>query len=78
MAEAGVVGIPDEHWGEAVAAVIVLKSGADASVEELQAWVKRHLRSSRVPQVIRFARQLPYNETGKLLRRTIRLDLATP
>jgi long-chain acyl-CoA synthetase len=76
VAEAGVVGVPDEHWGEAVAAVIVLKPASDATAEELQAWVKRHLRSSRVPQVIRFASALPYNETGKLLRRTIRLDLA--
>ncbi len=78
VAEAGVVGVPDEHWGEAVAAVIVLKPGVDATAEELQEWVKRHLRSSRVPQLIRFAAELPYNETGKLLRRTIRLDLANP
>jgi len=76
VAEAGVVGVPDEHWGEAVAAVVVLKPGTDATAEELQNWVKRHLRSSRVPQLVRFATALPYNETGKLLRRTIRLDLA--
>jgi long-chain acyl-CoA synthetase len=76
VAEAGVVGVPDEHWGEAVAAVIVLKHGTHVSAAELQNWVKLHLRSSRVPQLIRFATELPYNETGKLLRRTIRLDLA--
>ncbi len=76
VAEAGVVGVPDQHWGEAVAAVIVLKPGTNASAEELQHWVKQHLRSSRVPQLIRFAAELPYNETGKLLRRTIRLELA--
>jgi len=75
VAEAGVVGVPDEHWGEAVAAVVVLKPGTDATAEELQNWVKRHLRSSRVPQLVRFATELPYNDTGKLLRRTIRLDL---
>jgi long-chain acyl-CoA synthetase len=76
VADAGVVGVPDEHWGEAVAAVIVLKLGAVATSEELQDWVRSHLRSSRVPQFITFAAELPYNETGKLLRRTIRLDLA--
>ncbi len=76
VAEAGVVGVPDEHWGEAVAAVIVLKPGSNVSAEELQDWVKRYLRSSRVPQLIRFATELPYNDTGKLLRRTLRLDLA--
>ncbi len=76
IAEAGVVGVPDEHWGEAVAAVVVLKPEAAATAAELQEWVKQHLRSSRVPQHICFATYLPYNETGKLLRRTIRLDLA--
>ncbi|MFT4519843.1 MAG: long-chain acyl-CoA synthetase [Halioglobus sp.] len=76
VADVGVVGVPDEHWGEAVAAVVVLKPDTEATVEELQAWVKATLRSSRVPQVIRFVPELPYNETGKLLRRTIRIDLA--
>ncbi len=76
VVDAGVVGVPDEHWGEAVAAVVVLKPGAAVAVEELQDWVRNHLRSSRVPQWVTFADELPYNETGKLLRRAIRLDLA--
>ncbi|MEZ5502337.1 MAG: hypothetical protein R3E50_06645 [Halioglobus sp.] len=76
VADAGVVGVPDDHWGEAVAAVIVLKPGSVASGEDMQQWVKQHLRSSRVPQLVRFVAALPYNETGKLLRRTLRLDLA--
>lgn len=76
VGDVGVVGVPDEHWGEAVAAVVVLKPGAEAAVEELQDWVRNHLRSSRVPGSITFVDALPYNETGKLLRRTIRLDLA--
>lgn len=76
VADVGVVGVPDEHWGEAVAAVVVLKPAAQASAEELRDWVRNHLRSSRVPGVISFVDALPYNETGKLLRRTIRLDLA--
>jgi acyl-CoA synthetase (AMP-forming)/AMP-acid ligase II len=76
VSDAAVVGIPDEQWGEGVAAAIVLKQGADASVEELQAWVKDHLRSSRVPQRIAFRDELPYNETGKLLRRVVRAELS--
>ena len=43
---------------------------------ELQDWVKQHLRSSRVPQLVRFEPELPYNETGKLLRRKVRESLA--
>jgi acyl-CoA synthetase (AMP-forming)/AMP-acid ligase II len=76
VADAAVVGIPDVEWGEGVAAAIVLKEGASASAEEIQDWVKRHLRSSRVPQLVRFEVELPYNETGKLLRRKVREALA--
>lgn len=67
-----VVGIPDEQWGEAVAAVAVLHEGRTASESELQQWVKERLRSSRTPDRIEFADELPYNETGKLLRRVVR------
>jgi acyl-CoA synthetase (AMP-forming)/AMP-acid ligase II len=70
--DCAVVGVPDEQWGEAVAASIVLVPGASASAEDLQDWVRKHLRSSRVPQRLEFAPELPYNETGKLLRRKVR------
>ncbi|MBW2712724.1 MAG: acyl--CoA ligase [Deltaproteobacteria bacterium] len=76
VADAAVVGIPDEQWGEGVAAAVVLKSGKQASVEELQDWVKDALRSSRVPQVLEFRDELPYNETGKLLRRVVKAELS--
>lgn len=70
--DAAVVGTPDEQWGEAVAAVVVLKQGKQTSAQELQEWVKNRLRSSRVPQRIEFRDELPYNETGKLLRRVVK------
>jgi acyl-CoA synthetase (AMP-forming)/AMP-acid ligase II len=73
--DCAVVGLPDEQWGEAVAAVVVLKSGASSDVAALQAWVKERLRSSRTPERIEFREELPYNETGKLLRRVIRAEL---
>ena len=76
VSDAAVVGVPDEQWGEAVVAAVVLKRGAAASVAELQQWVKDRLRSSRVPQRIEFCDELPYNETGKLLRRQVRADLS--
>jgi acyl-CoA synthetase (AMP-forming)/AMP-acid ligase II len=76
IADAAVVAIADEQWGEGVAAAIVLKPDAQASIEELQDFVKRQLRSSRVPQVIAFRDQLPYNELGKVLRRQVRQELA--
>jgi acyl-CoA synthetase (AMP-forming)/AMP-acid ligase II len=76
VSDVAVVGVPDEQWGEDVAAAIVLKPGASVSVPELQQWVKDRLRSSRVPQRIEFREELPYNETGKLLRRQVRAELA--
>jgi len=75
VADAAVVAVPDEQWGEGVGAAIVLKPGATASVAELQELVKKQLRSSRVPQTIVFKDALPYNETGKVLRRVIRQEL---
>jgi long-chain acyl-CoA synthetase len=74
--EAAVVGIPSEQWGEAVAAVVVPRAGATPDVTALQDWVKQHLRSSRTPERIEFRDELPYNETGKLLRRVIRAELS--
>jgi acyl-CoA synthetase (AMP-forming)/AMP-acid ligase II len=74
--DCAVVGVPDEQWGEAVAAAVVVRSGHAVSAEELQDWVRARLRSSRVPQRIAFRDALPYNETGKLLRRVVRAELA--
>jgi acyl-CoA synthetase (AMP-forming)/AMP-acid ligase II len=74
VSDVAVVGVPDEQWGEAVAAVVVLVSEASAS--ELQQWVKDRLRSSRTPERIEFWEELPYNETGKLLRREVRAALS--
>jgi acyl-CoA synthetase (AMP-forming)/AMP-acid ligase II len=74
--EAAVVGIPSEQWGEAVAAVVVPRAGVTPDAATLQDWVKQHLRSSRTPERIEFRDELPYNETGKLLRRVIRAELS--
>ena len=76
VADVAVVAIPDEQWGEGVGCVVVLKEGKQASVAELQEWVKVRMRSSRVPQRIEFWNELPYNETGKLLRRVVKAKLA--
>jgi len=72
--DAAVFAVPDEQWGETVAAAIVLKEGAIANAEELKALVRDKLRSSRTPQVIFFVDGLPYNETGKLQRRMLRKE----
>lgn len=76
--DVAIVAVPDQQWGEAVGAAVVLKEGATATADELQDWVKNRLRSSRVPTSIVFKDQLPYNEMGKILRRVVKQELATP
>jgi fatty-acyl-CoA synthase len=78
VAEAAVVGVPDETWGEQVVAVVVLVPDCVADEQQLQGWVRDRLRSARTPARIEFRDALPYNETGKLLRRVLREEVATP
>ncbi len=74
VSDVAVVGMPSEEWGEAVVAAVVIAD--EVMAEELQEWVKEHMRSSRVPERIEFWDELPYNETGKLLRRVVKERLA--
>jgi acyl-CoA synthetase (AMP-forming)/AMP-acid ligase II len=76
VAQVGVVGVPDQEWGEVVAAAVVLEPGAQAGAPELQDWVRERLRSARTPVVVDVRADLPYNDTGKLLRRVLRDELA--
>lgn len=76
IVDAAAIGLPDDQWGEVVAAVVVPAPGAEISVPEVQEFVKDKLRSSRTPDHIVISEALPYNETGKLLRRTLKTDLA--
>ena len=74
--QVAVVGIPDTEWGEKVAAAVVLHEEATASEAEIQDWVRGRLRSSRMPAHVEFRVSLPYNDTGKLLRRVLKSELA--
>ena len=68
------VAVTDTEWGEAVGVAIVCPNSVDDA--ELCELVRSNLRSSRVPSVIKRMDELPYNETGKLLRRVIRDSFA--
>jgi long-chain acyl-CoA synthetase len=76
VADAVVVAVPSEQWGEAVGAAVVLRPGQSVTAAALQEWVRTRLRSSRVPERLVFRQALPYNEMGKLLRRVVRGELA--
>lgn len=75
--DVAVLGLPDDQWGEKVAAVVVAGDGAPAA-GELAAWVRARLKSTKTPEVWEFRDGLPYNDTGKLLRRQLRAELTTP
>jgi acyl-CoA synthetase (AMP-forming)/AMP-acid ligase II len=70
--DAGVIGIPNEEWGEQVHAVVQLKDGATSSSEELEALCREHLAGYKVPRSFEFRDSLPRTESGKLLKRTLR------
>jgi long-chain acyl-CoA synthetase len=69
--EAAVVGVPDEHSGEAVRAFIVAREGG-ASEEELRAWCREKLTGYKIPRQIIFRDSLPKTNVGKILRRELR------
>jgi len=74
VGDVAVLGVPDNEWGEKVAAVVVAKNGRPSS-DELAAWVKARLRSSKTPEIWAFREALPYNDTGKLLHRVLKSEL---
>jgi acyl-CoA synthetase (AMP-forming)/AMP-acid ligase II len=73
--DAAAIGVPDEEWGEIIVAVVVLHNREDFSESAMKDFTKELLRSSRTPDKIIPLDELPYNETGKLLRRVIKADL---
>ncbi|MCP9485363.1 MAG: long-chain fatty acid--CoA ligase [Gaiellaceae bacterium MAG52_C11] len=66
VAEAAVVGVPDERWGEACAAFVVLST--DAGEEELIAFCRERLARFKVPRELRFVEELPRNSMGKVVK----------
>lgn len=74
VADVAVLGVPDDQWGETVAAAIVPRD-PQPSIDELGAWVKARLRSTKTPEVWDFREALPYNDTGKLLRRQLKAEM---
>jgi len=76
VADCAVVGIEDEEWGQRIAAAVVLAPGAEVAPDELRAFARAQLRGSRTPDVVTVVDALPYTDTGKLLRRVVRQELA--
>jgi len=70
--ECAVIGVPHEHWGEAVKAIVVLREGESLSEEDVIAHCKAKLGSVKSPKSVEFWTELPKTAAGKLDRKTIR------
>jgi acyl-CoA synthetase (AMP-forming)/AMP-acid ligase II len=72
VVDAAVFGIPDDQWGEAVCAQVVLREGMKVSQEGLIEFVKQNLASYKKPKRIEFVDHIPRTLTGKILKRELR------
>ena len=72
VAEASVVGVDDEQYGQRLVAFVVLVPGATVTAEELRTFVRDNLANYKVPRAIRVLDELPRNATGKILRAELR------
>ncbi len=70
--EVAVVGVPDEHWGESVKALVVLKPGEKVTEAELIASCKENPASYKKSRTVEFRKELLKSPTGKVLKRLIR------
>jgi len=83
VAEAAVVGVRDARWGERPLALVVLKPGAQASVEDLRAQVRAHAEQGRIskyaiPDEVRLVAAIPRTSVGKINKKGIREAIARP
>jgi len=70
--EAAVIGVPSEKWGEDVKAIIALKSGHEATEEEIIEFCKDKLASYKKPKTVEFMDKLPKTGSGKIYKTALR------
>lgn len=75
VADAGVVGLPDDEWGQVVAAAVQLRPDARAQPEEVLAFVRERLAGYKVPRRLWFTSELPRSPSGKVIRRMLRAQI---
>jgi acyl-CoA synthetase (AMP-forming)/AMP-acid ligase II len=73
--DCGVIGLPDDKWGERVTAVVQLRPGREITTGELTAFVKARLGSVKSPKQVEIWPDLPRSKVGKVLKGEIKLQL---
>lgn len=72
VSEVAVVGIPDEQWGEAVHAFVVLHPGVETTEADLRAFCRERMAGYKTPKAVHFVADLPRTGIGKIARRQVR------
>jgi malonyl-CoA/methylmalonyl-CoA synthetase len=66
--EVAVIGVPDETWGEAVTAFVVLRPSASLSQENLKTWCDGRMSAYKIPKKLKILDSLPRNAMGKVTK----------
>ncbi|MGW0035712.1 AMP-binding protein [Gordonia sp. NPDC003376] len=76
IVEAAVLGVPDDYYGEEVAALVVLRADSALAPEAVTEWARERLSPYKIPRIVHIVDALPKSATGKILKRSITIPIS--